>query len=258
MYQTVTVQEGRAYVLSAYALKDDLAVASAYLRLSWYASPDGSGQAIHSADSTERLTDDSPKYRFLTTGAVVAPAEAASAKARLMLDPASEAPCAVYFDAVAFEETATPEPTLSPTATPRLVNDEQAPAPPSPTLADSAPAPTSEPRNVPPHAGSATTPRPSPTAAGGAGNATPMALGAARMPVATATRPAAGTATRAPAAVYRQRKSDPLVGDGAAAREENVGGGLSPQLLALATAVPALAAAGAGVHYWRWRRARLR
>jgi hypothetical protein len=257
-YQIVTVQGGKAYVLSAYALKVNPAVAAAYLRLSWYVSPDGSGQAIDSADSTERLTDDSPEFRFLTTGAVVAPAEAASAKARLMLDPAGETPGTVYFDAVTFEETALPEPTPSPTATPRPVDHEQTPTPPSPTVTGSAVAPTSEPRRAPAPAGGATTPRPSPTGAGGAGKPTPAVLGAARGPVATATAAAATAATRVPASVFRQRKADSSVGSGAAARAESVGGGLSPQLLALAAGVPALAGAGAGVYYWRWRRARLR
>ena len=110
---------------------------------------------------------------------------------------------------------------------------------------------------MPTPAGGVATPRPSPTGASGGGNRATASLGAARTPVATLTT-AAATATRVPASVYRQRKSEPLVGDGAAAREENVGDGLSPQLLALAAGVPALAGAGAGVYYWRWRRARLR
>ena len=257
-YQIVAVQAGSAYVLSGYALKADPAVAAAYLRLSWYASRDGSGQAIDSADSTAVLVDDSPEFRFLTTGAVVAPADAASAKARLMLDPVGETPGTVYFDAATFEETALPEPTLSPTATPFPGDDEQTPAAPLPTLTASPVTPTPERRAVPTPAGGVATPRPSPTGAGGGGNRATAALGAARTPVATVTTGAAATSTRVPASVYRQRKSDSLAGGGATAREDNVGGGLSPQLLALAVAVPALAGAGAGVYYWRWRRARLR
>jgi len=249
-YQIVTVEAGKAYVLSAYALKDDPAVAAAYLRVSWYASSDGSGQAIDIVDSTERLTDDAPEFRFLTTGAVVAPAEAASAKARLMLDPASEAPGAVYFDVVTFEETAPPEPVLSPTATP-LPDDEGETFTPSSPSADES---NLAPGNVSTPAGSATRPRLSPTPVR---NTTPAVLAATRVPAATATT-AAATSTRAPAVVYRQRKSDPLPGDSAAAREESAGGGLSLLLLTMAAGVPALASAGAGVYYWRWRRARPR
>ncbi|UCH87353.1 MAG: hypothetical protein JSU97_02900, partial [Dehalococcoidia bacterium] len=105
IFQTVTVEGGAAYILSGYALKNDANVQSAYLRLSWYASPDGSGRAIDSVDSTARLTDDSPHFRFLTTDPVEAPSEAASAKVRLMLDPLSEAEGKVYFDDISFEET---------------------------------------------------------------------------------------------------------------------------------------------------------
>jgi hypothetical protein len=253
-YQTVTVQGGRAYIFSGYALKDDPAVAAAYLRLSWYASPDGSGQAIASADSTERLVDDSPEFRFLTTGAVVAPAEAASAKARLMLDPVGEAAAAVYFDAVTFEERALPEPTLSPAAAPPVDDNEETFAPSLPAAAEPTPTPASAPRNASTPAGSRTKPRSSPTAAG---SPTPAGLGAALAPydAATMTTP---TSTRAPATVYRQHKSDLSARYGATAREESDGGGLSALLLTLATAFPALAGAGIGVAYWRWRRARLR
>ena len=256
-HQTVTVQGGRAYVLSAYALKDDPAVAAAYLHLSWYASSDGSGQAIDSVDSTERLMDDSPGFRLLTTGAVVAPAEAASAKARLMLDPAGEASGTVYFDAVTFEETAPPEPTVSPTGTPPPVDGGETPTPASPTLGESPFAPASDQRTATPPPDSATSARSSPTAAGVAGNRTSAALGATRAPVATAT-PTPAAATQTAAALYRQRKADSPVRGAAAIREGESGGGLSSELLALAAVVPMLAAAGAAVYYWRWRRARLR
>jgi hypothetical protein len=257
VYQTVTVHKGRAYVLSAYALKDDPAVAAAYLRVSWYASPDGSGGAIETADSTERLTGDSPTFRFLTTEAEVAPNEAASAKVRLMLDPVDETPGTIYFDAVTFEETALPKPTPSPTATPLPAEDSRSITTPSPTVTESLSTPTSAPPTAPRPTSSATTPRPSPTAASIEDDGVPAALGAARAPVATATT-AAPTPTRAPPAVYRQRRSNPSVGDRAAAREDSDGGGLSLLLLALAAGVPVLASAGAGVYYWRWRRARLR
>jgi hypothetical protein len=271
-YQLMPVQGGKAYVLSGYALKDDPAVAAAFLRLSWYATTDGSGQAIDSVDSTERLTCDSPEFRFLTTEAVVAPAAAASAKARLMLDPTDEAPGTVYFDAVTFEETAPPEPepTPSSTATPRSADDAQTRTPPPPTLTPSVSTPTlSVPVSTPTPeqraestpTGSAVTSQPSPTgaAAGGGAHRATAALGSARTPVASVTAATATPAAAgAPAFVYRQRKSDQSVVDTATARGEGVGGGLSTQLLALATGVPVLAGAGAGVYYWRWRRARLR
>jgi len=258
-YQIIAVEGGRAYSLSAHALKADPAVAAAFLRLSWYANPDGSGQAIGSADSTTTLVVDSADFRFLTTEAVVAPDEAGSAKVRLMMDPASEALATVYFDAVTFEETALPEPTLSPTATPSDVVDEQTPTPTPSTFVESASTPRTERRAIPAPTGSAATPRPSPTSPTGAGTPTPAVLGAVRAPATTATAAAtATTATRVPAFVFRQRKYDSSVGDEASARAESDEGGLPPPLLALAVGIPAMAGASAGVYYWRWRRARLR
>ena len=262
-YQMVAVEGGRAYVLSAHALMDDPAVAAAYLRLSWYANPDGSGEAIDSADSTAVLVDDSTEFRFLTTEAVLAPAEAASAKVRLMMDPVGETPGTVYFDAVSFEETEFPQPTPSPTAAPSVVVVRQTPTPTPSTFAESASTPRSERRAVPAPTDGATTPRPAPTSASSAGKPTPAAFAAVRAPVTTATAAATAsaataTATRVPAFVFRQRKSDPLVGDEASARAESDEGGLPPALLALAAGIPALAGASAGAYYWRWRRARLR
>ncbi|MBI1885488.1 MAG: hypothetical protein HYS09_04125, partial [Chloroflexi bacterium] len=66
------------------------------------------GTATNTTDSTERLTADSGSFRRLTTGAAVAPAEARSAKVRLMMRPRSAAAARAYFDAVTFEETSPP------------------------------------------------------------------------------------------------------------------------------------------------------
>ncbi len=260
VYQTVTVQGGKAYVLSAYALKDDPAVAAAYLRLSWYASPDGSGQAIGTADSTELLADDAPQFRFLTTGAAVAPAEAASAKARLMLEPAGEAQATVYFDEVSFEETALPEPTASPAATAVPVGGQRAATPTS--TAPGSPLATPAPEEVAPiePAVSSSRPRSSPMSTALAGTRTPVALGAASTPAATslATRVATPAApVRQLAAVYRERRPEASIKEAAPAGEQD-GGGLSAGLLGGLAAVPALAAVGTAVYYRRWRRDRLR
>ena len=255
-YQVVTVQGGKAYVLSAYALKDDTAVAGAYLRLSWYASPDGSGQAIDSADSTERLIDDVSEFRLLTTGAVVAPDDAVSAKARLMLDPVGEAPATAYFDSVTFEETVATESAASPTAAASPIDDADISTPlPSP-LAESASATPSGPRNASSPPASAIRVPSSPTPAHAANNGAPAVLGATRNPV-PAARAEALTTVQAQAAVYRQPKPGPLLRDATAGRLQSEDG-VSPQLLALAIGIPALAAAGAGAGYWQWRRARLR
>jgi hypothetical protein len=258
-YQVVKIQGGKAYALSGYVLKDDPDVAAAFLRVSWYASRDGSGPAIDIADSTAYLTDDSPEFRFLTTGAVVAPADAASAKARVMLDPLGDPPGTLYFDSLTFEETALPEPepTLSPTATPRPVFDDPTSTPPPVASATSVSTPTPHQAATSTPTESATTPHPSPTSVGGGrsgSNRASAALGVVRTPVASATATATAGRSLPRPLVYRERKSD---APAAAAATTSDGDGPSIPLLVLAAGVPALAAAGAGVHYRRWRRAEL-
>lgn len=107
LYQSLSVEGGRHYRLTAKALKSDANVKEVLLRLSWYASVDGSGSQLATADS-EPLSEVSPQFVGLDTGAVRAPAEARSARARLMLRPASAAAATAYFDDVRFEEVAAP------------------------------------------------------------------------------------------------------------------------------------------------------
>ena len=107
IYQTVSVQGGAFYRLSAAVLKNDPGVREALLRVSWYESADGSGSQIGTADSPA-LAEDSPGFVTLGTGQVQAPLEARSAKVRLLMRPSSAAPAVVYFDAVGFEETEAP------------------------------------------------------------------------------------------------------------------------------------------------------
>ena len=107
LFQTVGVRAGSHYRLRAMALKDDAAVREALLRVSWYASADGSGGQLSTADS-QPLTVDSPRFVGLDTGGMQAPAEARSARVRLLLRPLSAAPATAYFDDVSFQETAAP------------------------------------------------------------------------------------------------------------------------------------------------------
>ena len=104
LFQTVGVRGGSHYRLRAMALKDDAAVREALLRVSWYASSDGSGGQLSTADS-QPLTADSPRFVALDTGAVQAPSEARSARVRLLLRPLSGSAATVYFDDVSFQET---------------------------------------------------------------------------------------------------------------------------------------------------------
>jgi hypothetical protein len=250
-FQTVAVEGGDAYVLSGYALKNDANIESAYLRLSWYASSDASDQLIDSVDSTIRLTDDSPNFRFLTTGPVVAPTEAASAKVRLMLDPLSEAEGKVYFDDISFEETSMPSPSPEATQTPL--------SPPSDTsqgLTPSAVTPTAlagEPQ--PPL--SPTASLPSPTVPS-------VTLGS---PEATASRDGSSQSeadfeeslTRTPVVLYRETRPDQVAQAGEAVTAgADDGDGLSPIVLVLVTALPAVTIAAAALFVWRRSQKRAR
>jgi hypothetical protein len=260
-FQTVAVEAGKAYVLSGYALKNDANVQSAYLRLSWYASRDGSGRAIDSVDSSERLADDSPDFRFLSSEVVVAPAEAASAKVRLMLDPVSEREGRVYFDAISFEETSMPPPTQ--TAVPSPFPGETA-APPgatqtplspppsgdreSPTPAAAAPpAPAEEPE--PPS--SPTVSRPSSTVLD-ASSAGPEATASPTEARPQAASPVAGRGTATPVFLYRERRTAQSIQAGGVAAGVDEDDGLSP--IVLVPAIAALAAAAGATAFFVWRR----
>ncbi|MEX2247318.1 MAG: lamin tail domain-containing protein [Dehalococcoidia bacterium] len=111
MHQPVAIQPGDAYAFDAWILQDDPNVSSAFLRISWYASPDGTGAAVGSVDSLARLDAPAPAYRYLTTGAVAAPSEARSARVRVLLAPKSAARAAIYIDDASFgPTTAAPPP----------------------------------------------------------------------------------------------------------------------------------------------------
>jgi hypothetical protein len=102
VYETVLVDPRATYAFGAWVLDDDAGVAAASLRLSWYASDDGSGSALDSASSTEELTAPSPDYRWLTTGSVAAPQDAHSARVRVLLAPRSTAPATIHIDDASF------------------------------------------------------------------------------------------------------------------------------------------------------------
>lgn len=104
LYQTVTVRGGAHYEASVDALAGP-GSESVFLRLSWYASTDGSGPAIDSVDSLDTATPTAARFSRLTTGVVQAPPGAGTVKVRLMLRPASEVAATAYFDSVALLET---------------------------------------------------------------------------------------------------------------------------------------------------------
>jgi len=120
VYQTIAVEGGAWYAFEGYVHMNDANVASSFLRISWYASPDGSGTALATCDSTSHLEGQEPDFRYLTTGSVQAPAEARSAKARIMLEPASAASATIFLDDTTFgaAEPATPTPAATSTPEP--------------------------------------------------------------------------------------------------------------------------------------------
>jgi hypothetical protein len=126
IYQTVRIDGGAHYRLTASARKADPAADSVFLRLSWYASDDGKGRAIASVDSTRALGTDDPLFRELSTGIVEAPRDARSAKVRLMLRSVSAAAATVYFDRVGLVEA---EPTSPVTALPEMPEAESTSTP---------------------------------------------------------------------------------------------------------------------------------
>jgi hypothetical protein len=132
-YQTVIAKPGSYYEASVQVMKNHPSIEAAFLRLSWYTSEDGSGNAIDSTDSTEVLNTDSPVFRRLTTGAVPAPSEARSVKVKLMLRPASEAEASVIFDDVRLGPAEPPSPSPSPTLAPTPTPTSRSSATPTPT-----------------------------------------------------------------------------------------------------------------------------
>ncbi len=107
-YQTVGVTPAAWYEMGAHIYHDDPRVGAALLRISWYASADGSGQAVATVDSTAVLAEAEGRWRYLTTGPVLAPPGVHSAKARVLLRPRSAVSAAIYIDDVTFRPAAEP------------------------------------------------------------------------------------------------------------------------------------------------------
>jgi len=116
IFETVTVEANHAYALNGYARKNGASIDGVYLRISWYSSSDGSGTLIDSADSTQVLHDEGGSFGFLSTGAVLSPENARSAKLRLIAGAIASAPATAYFDAITFHETDPPSNSTAPGA----------------------------------------------------------------------------------------------------------------------------------------------
>ena len=110
VYEPLSVDPGRSYAFHGFVLKNGPPDSTVLLRISWYSSADASGSSLASSDSPESLSGSDPSFRYLSTGSVTAPEEARSARARIVLVPASATIETIYLDDFALEETAPPTP----------------------------------------------------------------------------------------------------------------------------------------------------
>jgi hypothetical protein len=140
IYQAVAVDPGAWLSVSAHTRIEG--ACEAFIRVSWYASSDGSGSSLGDEDSD---SNDSTDWALLSTAAIQAPGAANSARVRLMLRPSGN--CTAFFDLVSLDpadEPAAPLPTAAPTST-RATGAAATSAPtsrPSQSTSASRPAPT--------------------------------------------------------------------------------------------------------------------
>jgi hypothetical protein len=162
-YQTVRVQPGAYYRGWAYAGQDNSQPGEMFLRVSWYASADGSGEAISNDDSTGAVGQNSPAFQQLATEPLQAPGGARTARIRLMFRPANSAAATAFFDDAEFNQV--PAPTeVPPPSTPTASPEPATPPPGSGPTPSRTPAATSSRTPTPPPTASRTpTPSPVPT-----------------------------------------------------------------------------------------------
>ncbi|MDA1004771.1 MAG: cadherin-like beta sandwich domain-containing protein, partial [Chloroflexi bacterium] len=94
--QVVAITPGRAYLLSA-SLTADAGVEAVWMRLAWYASADGSGSQLETADGDEVA---GPGAGLASVGPAIAPAAAVTARVRIMLRPLAADAAAITIDDV--------------------------------------------------------------------------------------------------------------------------------------------------------------
>ena len=99
-YQIVRVDPSLWYELAGYVANDS-GVSRAYLRISWYASQDGSGSQIATTDSTQAIGGGTG-FVLLSTGSVQPPPSTASARVRIVMTPLGAAPATLFFDDMFF------------------------------------------------------------------------------------------------------------------------------------------------------------
>ena len=131
-YQTVAIDPLRHYQFSGH-LQAGSGVSSALLRISWYATPDGSGEALSTTDSTASISGGTAGYVLLTTGPVQPPADAKTARPRVLLMPEGAAEATLYMDDLDFLVVEAATATPAATSTPPIAISTVAPAAATPT-----------------------------------------------------------------------------------------------------------------------------
>ena len=116
LHQSFAVEGGRWYE-AAGRLRPGSDAGLARIRVAWYASEDGSGPQLATADSDE-LSGSSDLLAAVSTGRIRAPDDARSAQLRIMLRPAGEAPAVLHADDVSFARTAPPPAPTTPLQAP--------------------------------------------------------------------------------------------------------------------------------------------
>jgi hypothetical protein len=131
-FQPVRIDASLAYEFKGY-LQPESGIVQAFLRISWYTSADASGQAVATDDSTAKLGGASSGFTYLTTGPRTPPANARSARLRVVLAPAGAGSATLYLDDFSFG-VAVPQAGPPPPASAAPAADEpfEAPAVPAP------------------------------------------------------------------------------------------------------------------------------
>jgi Carbohydrate binding domain len=135
-YQIVGVQAGAYYQGAAYAMQDNATAGQVFLRVSWYGTDDGSGEAIATDDSTQTISQNVNGFAPLQTDPLEAPAGARTAAIRLMFRPGDSGESTALFDEASFAEIEPP-------------TDRPATQKPTPSPAPSASSPTPTPTGTP-------------------------------------------------------------------------------------------------------------
>lgn len=130
------IEGGMFYNVSGYGRTTSENTASFFIRVAWYTSTDGSGSQLSSPNDSNSGTGIDSNWLFLTTNVIQAPANANSAKIRLVLTSKTSGQQAfAYFDEVLFQESIAPTSTPTPTTTPTSVPTSVPTSTPIPTTA---------------------------------------------------------------------------------------------------------------------------